>query len=271
MTTWRPLRRGFDRVSGLRDSRAIVLYGTRDLPYDAATDTNGRPITRSVLKVAEIEDSVPITLGQAYPDGDLAGAICVRKRIVVGPVRGCCIVAVYFDNVPYGAGPVRGGLSINQREGEYILAPQASQKVSLTQDTYWVDWVPYRTRATVIITQTVVFGWTVFEGGEAGLMNIIAKNYDKRYTVAGIPCILKPSNITRIRVGYYQATYRFISYGPVAGVPLGSRPGWLLNVPDLGYLEEWYVDNSTSTTVIRKHLATELFTGIGTLLPGLPA
>lgn len=266
MATWKMLQRGRDRTRGLRGNTDIILYGAKDIATVAQVDANNRAytITKNDIESIELDPSFPVREGDAHPDPAMAGAICVRTRLVEGPRMGRAIVAVYYDsNITFGSAPSRTALNYAYDDVQYAV-PQAMMLLSAPvagppapgegpAGTYYVHMNPfYLRRQRIRITQRRTVSVVMTEDN---LNGAIVSNYGKVYKPGGIPSVLTTANVYRIRIGYYELTYVFESWGPVRGITL-PHDGFLLPVPNLDYLEEWYVDTSTPNTKIRKHLGS---------------
>ena len=133
MATWKMLQRGRDRTRGLRGNTDIILYGAKDIATVAQVDANNRAytITKNDIESIELDPSFPVREGDAHPDPAMAGAICVRTRLVEGPRMGRAIVAVYYDsNITFGSAPSRTALNYAYDDVQYAV-PQAMIDASI--------------------------------------------------------------------------------------------------------------------------------------------
>lgn len=261
MADWVMLHRGRDRVVGLRGNRDVVYYGSKNIATDTVVGLGGAAASVTALDVASIENDVPVSEGDVHPDPGMSGAICTAKRLIAGPRMGRAIVAVYYDsNLSFGPAGGRTALRYSYTSERYNI-PQATHLLyssfvgppvpgEAIEGIYWVRWTPYIRRQRILVTlrRTVSVVMT-----EDFLTAAIAMNYGKTYKFGSIPCVLTDANVNRIRIGVYDITYAFESWGPLAGLKPFDSPGFLLPVPSLDYLEEWYVDESSGVTKIRKH------------------
>lgn len=273
MALWLPLGAGRNREIGLTATRETLLYGTEDLTETADVTTDS---------VRDVELNAPGTLGQPHPDPDMAarGSILVRKYLVLGPASGRAVVALeYGPPTPFGPGSSPRS-SVELTSGSYtaqwpkakrfpIIGPPAPNRPEL----HWIEWVTGPRRSTLRRVVRKAFSVPPFSTFDQTL-TAIANNLGKKYDF-GIPFVFDDFSINQTQGTLATLQYIFRTTAPVRGhygatptTPAGN--GFDLPIPDLSWLEEWYVNDldpaaTVAATQILVHRGDELYEDGGPL------
>lgn len=245
-TTWFRLADGFLVQKQVDRRRVVERWGTETLPETGAVTT---------AEVEALLESVPVGIGDAYPDPQMPGCPCVDKRLVFGPRSGRAVVEVVYDSrVRFRLGP----LGTRSRSGSSTLVPLSVPVVEAGRLT----WVRFGERGRTtrrvtmvtagldvdLVTQTVALNvgcWYFFSTTSPAAIPDFSVDGDDP-PPSGLLCQLSDHEVRGLGTGEIVMTYEFRSSGPVLEIP-GGVIGSDVDLPALDQGDEYVVKPAGST------------------------
>lgn len=229
MSQWNLTKAGYTIEKALGRNRAVGLWYTDDLTQAG---------TKTTLDISETVDGLPVNLGQAYPDPNLPGAICVSKRLIQSPSSGKAFVQVTYDSANrFGGAQYSGTTSRTRLERRMVPKAMAYPSSPVRYDIKWVE----LGRRGIIEIYDVKY---MSSNDEPAVIASVALNIGKGYVIKGVPVILVGADTNTRHGSLMRVVYHYEIPAPSKGVPAGN--GFDIAIPDLGIGEE-YAINFTPT------------------------
>lgn len=221
---WNITKGGYVVEKTLGRNRAVGLWYTDDITQAG---------TKTAVDISETVDSLPINLGQPYPDPNLPGAICVSKRLIQSPSSGKAFVQVTYDSANRFGGAQYGGTTSRARLEPWRVPKATAYPGSPVR--YDIKWVELGTRGVIEIYDVKYMS----SNDEVSVIQAVALNTGKGYVVKGIPVILAGADTLTRPGSLMRVVYRYEIKAATKFIPTGN--GFDLFLPALGIGEEHVV------------------------------
>lgn len=177
----------------------------------------------------------------ACPMTGMTNAILVEVDIIPQRLDVATVVATFATNIGFGGAFRPHSYAVT--ETKRIKRPRLTEVPSAGGTLYVASEVEYERAATTIVKQFVTANWNDTATAQQ------AANVNHLFHFGEIPYLYVGADVVGLGNGQSVINYKFWTLGPMHAIPAGTIPGDDVDLPVLGFLDEWVLADGPSIGV----------------------